>query len=111
MERKGRRKAKVYALLSLLDSFADKRTVRREMTNIMLSNNRGTATTKSGMMTEGKMFLFFKLRHKGEAPEVFNDTDLMECLLCVTFFYYLLSSLHTFNRGRFNAKTENIKQH
>lgn len=104
-------KAKVYALLSLLDSFSDKGTVRRKMTNIMLSNNRGKKPQQqeSGMMTEGKMF-FFKLCHKGEAMKVFNDTDLMECLLCVTFLYHFLSPQHIFNRGRFNAESGNIKE-
>lgn len=78
----------VCIIIPQLGSLTDKRTVRRKMTNIMLDNNRST-TTKDEMMTEDEM-LYFKLCQKGEAKKIFNDTDLMESLLCVTFFYYSL---------------------
>lgn len=84
----------MYALLSQLGSLTDKGTVWRKMTNIMLANNRNT-TTKGEMMTEDEM-LYFKLCQKGEAQKIFNDTDLMESLLCVTFFYYSLSIFYGF---------------
>lgn len=60
------------------------------MTNIMRVNNRNTAPTIRH--DEGIKCASSSCDTKGGKKKIFNDTDLMECLLCVTlrFLYGFL---------------------